>query len=259
MALLMSFFLAACFAFVLWWLGTGLVLWLDGLPRKTFVWSMLAASLVSLGGFYAIWWAKDPSSPVAIYLGFAGGLSIWAWQELSYYLGYITGPRKFACDPGCRGWAHFGHALQTSAYHELSIVIGALIVWGLSRGAEVPVAFWTYLVLWAMHESARINVFLGVRNVNAEWLPEHLGYLRSFLREAPMNRWFPWSVAIATSGAAWFFYQAWHAEPPVKAHAYCLLGALATLALDEHVFLMLPVPLSAPWAWALGKRRRQAA
>ncbi|NCX72279.1 MAG: DUF3623 family protein, partial [Betaproteobacteria bacterium] len=70
----MSFFLAACFAFVLWWLGTGLVLWLDGLPRKTFVWSMLAASLVSLGGVYAIWWAKDPSSPVAIYLGFAGGL-----------------------------------------------------------------------------------------------------------------------------------------------------------------------------------------
>ncbi|NCW19653.1 MAG: DUF3623 family protein, partial [Betaproteobacteria bacterium] len=32
-----------------------------------------------------------------------------------------------------------------------------------------------------------------------------------------------------------------------------------TLALVEHVFLMLPVPLSAPWAWALGKRRRQAA
>ena len=257
--MLLSFILAACFAFLLWWLGTGVVLWLDGLPRKTFVWSILATSLVSAAGLYAIWWAQTESSQLAIYLAFAGGLSVWAWQEMSYYLGFLTGPRKKSCDPGCRGWVHFAHALQTSLYHEISIVVGAVLVWTLSRQAEIPIGFWTYVVLWAMHESARINVFLGVRNVNAEWLPEHLAYLRSFLRQAPMNPWFPLSVMLAALAAAWVFYLAWACGDPIQASAFYLLGALATLALVEHVFLMLPVPLTAPWAWALGKRRREPA
>lgn len=256
--MLISFLLAAFFALLLWWLGTGLVLWLDGLPRKTFVWSMLATTLLSAAGLYAVWWTQDQSSQWAVYLAFAGGLSVWAWQEMSYYLGFVTGPRKKACEPGCAGWGHFLHALQTSVYHELAILIGALMLWGLSREAEFAVAFWTYMVLWAMHESARINVFLGVRHINAEWLPEHLQYLRSFLRQAPMNPWFPWSIAIAASGAGWIFYQAWFCQDPAQASAYYLIGALATLALIEHVFLMLPIPLTAPWAWALGKRRRQA-
>jgi putative photosynthetic complex assembly protein 2 len=55
--------------------------------------------------------------------------------------------------------ALFRMSLQTSLYHELAILIGALMLWGLSREAEFAVAFWTYMVLWAMHESARINVF----------------------------------------------------------------------------------------------------
>ena len=53
---------------------------------------------------------------------------------------------------------------------------------------------WTFIVLWWMHQSARLNVFLGVSNLNADFLPEHLAHIRSFFRNAPMNLLFPFSV-----------------------------------------------------------------
>lgn len=255
MTLLLS---AAAFALLLWWLGTGLVLWLDGLQRRTFAWSLAAASALALLGLYAIGWSQEHDGTLAVYAAFAGALAVWAWQELSYYLGFITGPRKHACAPGCSGGRHFVHALQTSLHHEVSILVGALLVWQVEGDAPLPVALWTYALLWWMHESARINVFLGVRNVNAEWLPEHLQYLRSFLREAPMNPFFPFSVGISVLGAWWIFTQAAAQTDPAAASAYFLLGALACLAIIEHVFLMLPIPLTAPWRWALGSRRREA-
>jgi len=247
---------AAAFAVLLWWLGTGLVLWLDGLERRTFAWSIGAASLLALLGLYAIVWSQEQSATTAVYAAFAGALAVWGWQELSYYLGFVTGPRKHACEPGCSGWRHFLHALQSSLYHELSILFGAILIWQLEADAPMPVALWTYAVLWWMHESARINVFLGVRNINAEWLPEHLQYLRSFLREAPMNAFFPWSMGISMLLAWWIFGQAADQDDPAAASAYFLVGSLACLAILEHAFLMLPVPLTAPWRWALGSRRQ---
>ena len=57
---------------------------------------------------------------------------------------------------------------------------------------------WTFIVLWWMHQSARLNVFLGVSNLNAEFLPEHLAHIRSFFRSAPMNLLFPFSVTLST-------------------------------------------------------------
>ena len=50
-----------------------------------------------------------------------------------------------------------------------------------------------------MHESARLNVFLGARNLNEHFLPPHLAYLGSFLRKRPMNLLFPFSVTISTA------------------------------------------------------------
>ena len=54
------------------------------------------------------------------------------------------------------------------------------------------------MILWWMHQSAKLNVFLGVRNLNEEFLPEHLAFLKGFLNKKPMNLLFPFSVTIST-------------------------------------------------------------
>ncbi len=39
-------------------------------------------------------------------------------------------------------------------------------------------------MLWAMRQSAKLNLFLGVRNLSDELLPPHLRYLADVLRAA---------------------------------------------------------------------------
>jgi len=45
-------------------------------------------------------------------------------HEISFHMGYVTGPRK----PGCHGWVHFGHALKVSLWHELAIVASFAVI-----------------------------------------------------------------------------------------------------------------------------------
>ena len=99
---------------------------------------------------------------------------------------------------GCNGWRHFGHAIQASLYHELAVLLLAGIVVVSTWGHANQFGMWTFIVLWWMHQSARLNVFLGVSNLNAEFLPEHLGHIKSFFRSAPMNLLFPFSVTAST-------------------------------------------------------------
>jgi len=123
-------------------------------------------------------------------------------------------------------------------------------------GGAQPARLVTFLILWWMHESARLNVFLGVRNVSEEFLPDHLSYLKSFLRKKPMNALFPFSVTISTLVNAWLIYMAWTAATPFETAFYSFLSALMALAVLEHWFLMLPLPFEKLWSWGLTSRKR---
>ena len=249
------YLLPVLFALFLWWFSTGVIIYLDGLPKRTFRWSMLTATLVLAAAVYGLASSVNDPSPAGAYLAFACGLLIWGWLEISFYMGYVTGPRRHACAPGCRGWRHFGHALQVSLYHEIAIVIlGGLIV-AISWGAANQVGLWTFLVLAWMHESARLNVFLGVRNLNKEFVPEHMHYLQSFLRKRPMNLLFPFSVTLSTVALVLLIQQA--AAPGADAFsvvAYCLVASIMALAILEHWFLVVPLPSAQLWHWGLRSR-----
>jgi putative photosynthetic complex assembly protein 2 len=251
--------LPVLYALFLWWFSTGVVFYLDGLPRHTFPWSMTAATVVlvaALGGLAA---AADDVTVGGAYLSFSCGLLAWVWVEASYYLGYLTGPRKHHCDEGCSGWRHFGHALQTSFYHEAAIVAVGLAMFALTAGSPNRLGFWTFVVLLCMHESARLNVFLGVRNLNEQLLPGHLGYLSSFLKRRPMNLLFPFSVTAATLVTAWLIGEAASATSAYGAVSATFLAALMAVAVLEHWFLVLPLDVSALWRWSLGSRAEASA
>jgi len=106
-----------------------------------------------------------------------------------------------------------------------------------------------------MHESARLNVFLGVRNVNAQFLPPHLAYLKSFLRTRPMNLLFPLSVTVSTVICSVLATEAAIATEPFRQAGFTFLATMMALAILEHWFLVLPVPAEAMWNWSLRSRR----
>ena len=243
------------FALVAWWFSTGLIIFLDGLPTRTFRYTLAGATALAVGGLWGLQEVAQQTTPGGAYGGFACGLLVWSWLEVSFYTGLVTGPRKARCADGCAGWGHLGHAVAASLWHELAILVLAAAVWKLSWGQPNAVGAWTFLTLWWMHQSAKLNVFLGVRNLNAHFLPEHLAFLRSFLREAPINLLFPVSITVSTVicvdmiGAA-------HAATTgsFTQLAWVFVATLMVLAIIEHWVLVLPLPFARLWDWSLAAR-----
>lgn len=245
----------AAYALFVWWFSTGVIIFLDGLPQKTFKWSLLGATVLLGVSFWGLATTAPDTSVQAAYLAFTWGLLAWGWQEISFYMGYVTGTRKEACRDGCSGWPHFVHAIQTSIWHELAIIVCAGVVVWLTWGQPNHIGLWTFMILWWMHQSAKLNVFLGVRNLNEEFLPEHLAFLTGFLKKKPMNLLFPVSVSISTVICVMLAQKALsETATPFEVAGYTFLTTLMALAILEHWLLVLPLPGAALWQWGLASR-----
>ena len=250
-----GFALASGYALFVWWFSTGVIILLDNLSPRTFKWSMCGATAVLALALAAIGATRDQTSVAGAYAAFTAALLAWGWNEISFYTGTVTGPRNRRCPEGCSGLKHFGHAIAVSLYHEIAVLAGAAAVFALAWRGTNHVAVWTYAVLWWMHQSARLNVMLGVRNCNEHFLPPHLDFLRSFLRRAPMNLLFPVSVTASTVVAVVLFQRAFATGADAfAAVSFTFLGVLMALAIAEHWFLMVPLDFAALWRWSVRGR-----
>ncbi|MDY8108488.1 putative photosynthetic complex assembly protein PuhE [Fulvimarina sp. 2208YS6-2-32] len=245
----------ALFALGVWWASTVAIIYLDGLPQKTFKYSMIGATIIFGVSLWGLVWSASDTSIAGAYWAFTFGLLAWGWQEMSFYMGYVTGPRKQPCPENCKGWSHFGHAIQTSLWHELAIIYAAILVVAFTWGEPNQIGTWTFMVLWWMHQSAKLNVFFGVRNLNEEFLPEHLEFLKGFLNKRSMNLLFPFSVTISTIITVLLFTWAFaDGATPFEKAGYTFLGVLMALAILEHWMLVLPMPTATLWSPGLKSR-----
>ncbi len=244
------------FALFVWWFSTGLIIALDNLPRRTFRWSMAGGTAVLAASLLGLARSSADASVGGAYAAFTCGLLVWGWQEMSFFMGFVTGPRRAPCSEGSAGWRRFGEATGAMLYHELAIVASAVAVVALTWGGANQVGTWTFVILWLMRQSAKLNVFLGVRNLNEEFLPEDLRYLGSFFTRKPMNLLFPMSITVSTIAAALLAYRAYEADSgSFAATGLTFLATMTALGLLEHWLMVLPLPFAALWHWALGARR----
>ena len=251
---------AIAYSTFLWWFSTGVIFYLNARPAHTFRWSMTGGTIVLAGALYGFWLSANSDTVTAAYVAFTCGLVIWGWHTMSYYMGVITGPRSQPCPPESRGWQRFFQAIETSIYHEIAIIATALFMAWLSWDKPNPFGLWTFLALWGMHVSAKLNVFLGVRNLNVEFIPKRLKYLTSFFSEKPMNLLFPFSVTAGTIITMFLAQQAGAEGADVFSKiGYVLLATLVALAVIEHWFMILPIPAEALWRWSLKPASTDAA
>ena len=237
------------------WLGsTGVILHLDSQDRRTFVGSMLGAIVLIVVSLWLVATTSAEMTAASAYIAFACGIVLWGGQLLAFYTGFVTGPNKTAYSAGAARQSRFWQAVNTSLYHELSAAAGALILFFLTSGQPNLFALWTYLILWLMHASAKLNVFLGVPNLGEDLLPDHLAYLTTFMKREPMNALFPFSVTAGTVVACLLFQRALRVDASsFEAVGFTILGALMGLAVMEHWFLVTPIDANALWR----KFRRQ--
>jgi putative photosynthetic complex assembly protein 2 len=248
--------LPVLYALFVWWFSTGLIIYLDNLPRWTHRFSMAGATVILAIALYRLHEVRNEATVTGAYAAFTYGLLVWGWQEMSFFMGFITGPLREPCPPECGFGQSFVRAVKACLYHEITSIAFGFVIAAVSLHGANQVGLWTYLVLWLMRMSSKLNVLLGVRNLSEEFIPEHLAYIRSFLRQRPMNLLFPFSVTISTVAAVLLLQHAM--APGIGAFAatgLLFVAILMILAIIEHWFLVVPLPAAALWHWSLAASR----
>ena len=249
---------ALLFAVALWWLGTGVVLYLQQrlVPREgagVMNGTALAIGTAAALAVVALLWSGGTGGAASSLIAFAAAIVLWGTLELSHYLGLVTGTHERRCPVGARGWRRFRLALGTSIWHELSVLGAGLMLTTLLWSAENPAGLYTFLVLWLMRWSAKLNLFLGVPNFSTEWFPARLSHLASYVRHAPVSVLYPVSLTLAALAVVQLVSLAVAAgERHALVHA--LPAALLLLAVVEHVFMALPFADTRLWNRVFGLR-----
>lgn len=247
-----SWFIPLLFATIAWFFSTGLILWLDRRPASTHPSSLMGATVASGFAVAAILVSAQIDSVASVYVAFLATLVVWGWHEMSFLMGFVTGPRRLPCPEGATGWRRFRFATATLIHHEIALALTAVALILMTWNQPNPVAGITFLLLFVMRLSTKFNIFLGVPHLADEMMPPQLAYLKSYFRKGRFNALMPVSALCSVLVAVLFARGA--ANAPVgsgEAVGYALLFVLAALAIIEHVFLVVPFRDSALWSWAM--------
>ncbi len=245
------YFYPALFAISIWWMSTGAILYVVNRAQSTYAGSLWAATGVLVLGGLGIYTSAGETSLTGVYAGFLSALLVWAWHEMSFLMGVVTGPCTQPASYHTKGRAPLSEAIATVIYHEFAIAITAAIIVAMTWGSENQTGMWTFLILWILRLSAKINVYLGVPNLTEDFLPAHLKYLKSYFCRRPMNLFFPLSVTATTIATVLTIAAAIDpAASLADAAASTLLATLLALALVEHWFLVIPFDAARLWFWA---------
>lgn len=160
---------AILYALFVWWFSTGLILILVRMRREWHGLATIGLSVVTVMSLIGLAATREDTTPVGAFAGFTYAIVVWAWLEATFLYGFITGPRKIGCPPGARGLERLKAAWSAVSYHEFAILIGGLLLAAVSYGADNQTGVWTFLVLWAMRISAKLNVYYGAPNVAEEF------------------------------------------------------------------------------------------
>lgn len=256
--------LPVLYAVLVWWLSTGLVLYVVGKPRRTYPTTLAATTLVLVLGLIGLAASSSDTTLWGAYVAFTSALAVWGWHEVSFLTGTITGPRVTPLGVDARGeeprgLRRFLDASATLIHHEVAIAFSVPLIALLIGSGPNRVGLYTFLVLWLARLSTKLNIFLGVPNLTEQFLPDHLGYLKSYFRHRPMNALFPLTVTATTIATVKLGEAAAAAPTAAGAAGLALVAALAALAVLEHWFLVLPLPSAQLWEWGMRSREQAPA
>ena len=248
----MNYILPVLVTIFVWWFSTGVVLLLNRLPERTHIPNLLITILLALTSVYALVETRSVTTPLAVYQAFVAAIIIWGWLELAFLYGVITGPRREACPDGVSSPRRFWLAFQALAYHEIAILCALVLVAIICWDAPNQAGLWTFSILFAMRLSAKLNIFLGVPHMNEDFLPERLDFLKSYFARRSMNWFFPVSVTVSMLVGAYVFHEAFRfGAADYEVVVYMLTGTLILLGTLEHWLLILRIPDSELWRWAM--------
>ncbi|MEM8663429.1 MAG: putative photosynthetic complex assembly protein PuhE [Pseudomonadota bacterium] len=230
--------LAVLYALVVWWSTTQAILWLVRYAPKPAL-NAIALVLAMVSAVLAVLAAREPSVHAA-YVGFTAGVGLWGAFEISFLTGAVLGVNHDATSEriGARAWA----ALKAIIWHEAALVATLIGLLAATVMTLNPVALATFAGLWLMRASAKLNLFLGVRNLCTDFLPASVAHLAKHFRLRRMNPLFPFSVVFGTLAAAALLRAGLDpTAAPYEAVGAMLVATMVALGVAEHWLLVTPL------------------
>ncbi len=247
-----SYVVPPIYAAFIWWFSTGAVLLLVGLSSRFDPLRISAAILLFGGALFGIGVTAGDTTVTAAYAAFTFAILVWGAQEIAFLAGWITGPRPEPCPDGAKGWRRLSFALQAILYHELALIASGLAILALTWQNDNQVAIWTFVALWVLRQSAKINLFLGVPVTNDELMPDTVKFLKTFFARRSVSVFFPVSVTLATAVLVVLVQRIVEvAANPFEVASWALISTLFALGVLEHWFMLLPLPAMTLWGWGV--------
>ena len=240
-------------AIATWWLSTGLVLAMVHRAERGGWRPVTVLGLTTLAGAAGLALmlegGADPT-PLGSYTGFLGALLVWAWHEVAFLTGVLTG-RRGDCPPGLTGLARFIAAWRAVRDHELAILATGIVLWLLLAEAPNRFGLAAFGLLWGMRISAKLLIFLGAPHAVSDLMPRGISHLKSYFNTGRLTPVFPVLLAIAGGLFLVLVLGASRAVQDYSTVGHILLATFMALAIIEHLILVVPVSDTALWRWAL--------
>jgi putative photosynthetic complex assembly protein 2 len=236
----MGYLSAICFALVLWWVSTGLIIVLYRQPRWTYDATFGLLSVLAAGCATLLFLLRNDTSITATYLSFSAGTLLWGWNLASYYTGAISGRPIVIPSAPLSAPQRFRLAVRSGLYHELvSLGMVVMALWW-SIGVANTSGQFTIVLFYVMHQLSKLNIYFGARNFSGEWLPEHLRYIMVFFGPTRNHWFFGVTISVALGITLWTIVSARAAVDPATQIQMTFLALLAGAAVLEILVLMIP-------------------
>lgn len=237
-----------------WWVATGIIIAMQA-NAWTRALGLGVATVLAVAGFLEMRATREDDAPESVRRSFLGGAMLWGWISATFYGGFLTGIAPTGPTPPAPSWGAVLPAIAATLVSDASALCVLIFSAWLDHGARNRTGLKALALFWGVQQVAKLNVFFGVENPAANFLPAHLAGLRQFFgppTNSPFRTISLVALAIATLWAAW---GARSSRPPGRRQAAAIYATILALAVLE--IAVLGVRLDAtPWDAFLSARDR---
>jgi putative photosynthetic complex assembly protein 2 len=221
-----------------WWLVTGIVVALQRNQWTRFLaWAVSTA--IAIAATYVIHAERAHRTASAARKSFVAATAVWMWINVALYGGWIVGPGHVASVAGDASVQRATEAITSLLWHELLSVSILFAVWLHVRESANKMALHALATYWAVLQVAKLNIFFGVANPGARFLPSHLEFLLSYYGPAQNSGFLPLSFFATVGVALVFWWRGWVSSDGYVRQSRALLAMLIALAALEYLLLGL--------------------
>ncbi|MCB0062976.1 MAG: DUF3623 domain-containing protein [Caldilineaceae bacterium] len=234
------FVLPICYAAILWWFTTGLIMAVYRSSRLVIQWWFAVATVVMLGACVGLYLSAQNTDLKNVYLAYTCGVVIWGWIVAAYYLDFVTGPKRTpagqAGDEKRKPNPHV--AIKNSATHPVAIknpATGSLAESDMTANNPVPTALVQDELLHSSSSPSPIphrfpgSLFdrfqLALRaSIHHEFLALGMGLVVAAITLPQPNRW-----------GLWIFLTLWLMHTSAKLNVFFGVRNFRVDFLPEHL------------------------